>query len=247
MGALSGRTALVTGGSRGQGEAEARLFVEEGANVVITDVLDAEGEALAAELGEAARYLHLDVTSEEEWDAAVAFAQEQFGGLDVLVNNAGVLVLGGLLETSAETFRQLVEVNQTGVFLGMRAAARVMGRGGSIVNTSSVDGLRGQAGLIAYGATKYAVIGMTKTASDDLAPQGIRVNVLCPGVITTPMLEAPEFVEAGVLEMVVPKIPLGRAGSAEEIARAALFLASEQSSFCSGSELVADGGMIAGI
>lgn len=247
MGALKGRTALITGGGRGQGEAEARLFVEEGAKVMITDILDEEGRAIAAELGDAAAYCHLDVSSESDWDAAVSATLDQFGSLDVLVNNAGILALGGLFDTTVETFRKLVEVNQVGVFLGMRAAARVMEAGSSIVNTSSVDGVRGQAGLLAYGATKWAVTGMTKTASDELAPKGIRVNVLCPGVIETPMLETPEFVEAGVMELVVPKIPIGRAGSAEEIARAALFLASSQSSFCTGSELVADGGMIAGV
>ncbi len=247
MGILDGRTALITGASRGQGEAEARLFVAEGANVVLTDVDDAAGRALAEELGASAVYEHLDVGAETDWDAAVARTVERFEGLHVLVNNAGVLLLGGLLETSLEDYRRIVEVNQIGVFLGMRAAARVMEAGASIVNVSSVDGLLGQAGLIAYSASKFAVVGMTRCASDELAPQGIRVNSICPGVIATPMLEAKEFVEAGVMDLVVPKIPLGRAGTSEEIAQAALFFASERSSFCSGSELVADGGMIAGI
>ena len=188
MGRLDGKTALITGGARGQGAAEARLFAEEGANVVLTDVLDEDGERTADAIG--ADYLHHDVTSEAEWAAAVARAVELHGGLDVLVNNAGIYAQTTLIGGDLEEYRRVIEVNQVGVFLGMREVAPVMIErgGGSIINTSSVGGMRGGGGSFAYTASKWAVRGMTKSAAVRLGPHGIRVNSIHPGLIDTPML-----------------------------------------------------------
>ncbi|MGI9597037.1 MAG: SDR family NAD(P)-dependent oxidoreductase, partial [Acidimicrobiales bacterium] len=186
MAELDGRVVLVTGGARGQGAAEARLFTEAGATVVITDVLDEQGEKTAGELG--VDYRHLDVSSESEWEAVVADVVDRHGRLDVLMNNAGIFESARLLNTSTEMWDRTVAINQTGVFLGMRTAAPAMieaGNGGSIINTSSVAGLEGVFGATAYGATKWAVTGMTKTAAKELGRHGIRVNSIHPGVILT--------------------------------------------------------------
>lgn len=241
MGRLQGKIALITGGARGMGAAEARLFVAEGARVVLTDLLDAEGGALAAELGDAARFLHHDVTSEPAWQAAVREAQDRFGGLDVLVNNAGIYQPSPLQDTSAELFERIYRVNQLGVFLGMQAAAPAMRArgGGSIVNISSIAGLRGFAGAVAYVGTKWAVRGMTKTAAGELAADRIRVNSVHPGLIDTPMIAAntPE-----VNRSVVEATPLKRAGTPEEVAKLVAFLASDDSSYITGAEVAIDGG-----
>ena len=245
MGRLEGKTALITGGARGQGAVEAALFAEEGANVVLTDVLDAEGERTADTIGGA--FLHHDVTSEEEWAAVVARTVELHGGIDILVNNAGIYRIGSLIETTLEEYRSVIEVNQVGVFLGMRAVAPAMieGGGGSIVNISSLAGLRGGGGGIAYGASKWAVRGMTKSAAVVLAPHGIRVNSIHPGVIDTPMLGDTSMAVPGNLEQFAERAPLGRVGQPEEVARLALFLASDESSYSTGSEFVIDGGVSA--
>ncbi len=245
MGRLEGKTALISGGARGQGAAEAALFAEEGANVVLTDVLDAGGERTADTIGGA--FLHHDVTSEEEWAAVVARTVELHGGIDILVNNAGIYRIGSLIETTLEEYRSVIEVNQVGVFLGMRAVAPAMIErgGGSIVNISSLAGLRGGGGGIAYGASKCAVRGMTKSAAVVLAPHGIRVNSIHPGVIETPMLGDTSMAVPGNIEQFAERAPLGRVGQPEEVARLALFLASDESSYSTGSEFVIDGGVSA--
>ena len=243
---LEGKVALVSGGARGMGGAEARLFASEGARVVIGDVLVDEGKALADELGEAARFVELDVTSEESWAAAVGVTTGEFGRLDVLVNNAGIWKIMPIAMMSADDYMDVVKVNQLGVFLGMKSAIPVMSdNGGSIVNISSVAGLAGAIGQVAYGATKWAVRGMTKTAALELAGLGIRVNSIHPGLIDTQMLQTVRDwgVEA---ETLLTAVPQARFGTAHEVAQLALFLASDESSHCTGGEFTADGGMTAG-
>ncbi|MGW3468429.1 glucose 1-dehydrogenase [Saccharopolyspora sp. NPDC000995] len=249
MGRLDGRVALVTGGARGQGEAVARLFVNEGAQVVVGDVLDEPGENLAADLGDAAQYVHLDVTDENDWLHAVDLTVRRFGKLDALVNNAGVLHFAPIEETTAERFRQVVEVNQVGVFLGMKTAAPAIAEagGGTIVNTASINGFVGVSGTIAYSGSKWAVRGMTRTAALELGGQGIRVNTVAPGSVATAMI-APQGVEAmnPDAHAAFARLPLGRIGRPEEIAAAVLFLTGNESSYCTGAEFVVDGGSLAG-
>jgi 3alpha(or 20beta)-hydroxysteroid dehydrogenase len=252
VGKLEGRVALITGGARGQGEAEARLFVAEGARVVVGDVLVAPGQALATELGEACAFCHLDVASEADWDRAVALAEERFGKLDALVNNAGILRFFPIRDCSLEAYTEVVQVNQVGVLLGMRAAIDPMSRagGGTIVNVSSVNGLIGIPGTVAYTATKFAVRGMTKVAALELGRLGIRVNSIHPGAVDTPMVSpealGPMAPRAGAADP-YRRLPLGRQARPEEMARLVLFLSCEDSSYCTGAEFVADGGMLAGL
>jgi 3alpha(or 20beta)-hydroxysteroid dehydrogenase len=245
MSRLSGKVALVTGGARGQGAAEARLFAAEGAAVVITDILDADGEKTAAACGGV--YLHHDVTSEEDWSRVVGEVVSRHGRLDVLVNNAGIYMAGRIGDTSLDEYRRIIEVNQIGVFLGMKAVAEAMtaAGGGSIVNISSVAGLRGGGNSVAYTASKWAVRGMTKSAAREFAAHGIRVNSIHPGYIETAMLHQVPGVDAGRMESMLRTVPLGRVAEAEEVARLALFLASDESSYCSGAEFIIDGGMSA--
>ncbi|MEI5099357.1 glucose 1-dehydrogenase [Streptomyces sp. PmtG] len=259
MGKLDGRVVIVTGGARGQGEQEARLFVAEGAGVVIGDVLDEQGEALAKELGDRARYVHLDVGSEADWQAGVAAARDAFGAVDGLVNNAGILRFNELVKTPLEEYQRIVEVNQTGVFLGIKAVAPHIEEagGGTIVNdTASYAGLTGMAYVGAYSATKHAVIGLTRVAALELADRGIRVNAICPGAIDTPMSNPAhldptadaEQASRGLDRLYRRLVPLGRAGRAEEVARLALFLtAEEDSSYITGQPFVIDGGWLAGV
>lgn len=248
MGKLDGKVALITGAARGQGEAEARLFVEEGARIVMADVLDGEGQVVAKDLGDAARYCHLDVTSEVGWTAAVDIATSEFGRLDILVNNAGILRLAPLVSTTIDDYMAVINVNQVGVFLGMRAVIPAMAanRSGSIVNISSIDGLVGMAGSVAYVASKFAVRGMTKVAALELGPLGIRVNSIHPGGVDTPMIHLEGIDPASLDQMMRQRVPLGRIGLPIEIARMAAFLASDESAYSTGSEFVADGGMTAG-
>ncbi len=242
MGELDGRVALVTGGARGQGAAEAAIFSREGAEVVIADVLDEQGERTAGSLG--CRYHHLDVTSETEWEAVVADVVDRTGRLDILMNNAGIFRPARLVNTSTELWNQTVAINQTGVFFGMRAAAKAMieaGNGGSIINTSSVAGLEGTFGSTAYGATKWAVTGMTKVVAKEVGKHGIRVNSIHPGVIVTDMIT--DMLAGGQDEKMVARQPIGRLGTAEDIAEMALFLASDRSSYCTGQAFTVDGGI----
>jgi 3alpha(or 20beta)-hydroxysteroid dehydrogenase len=240
MARLDGKVILISGGARGQGEAEARLCVAEGARVVIGDVLEAEGRRLAAELGAAAVFLRQDVTQESDWRKAVDAAQA-FGGLHGLVNNAGIYQPRSLMDTDTELFERHMRVNQLGCFLGMKCVVPLMERsgGGSIVNISSVAGLRGSPGAIAYSATKWALRGMTKAAAIDLAPRGIRVNSVHPGPIDTPMLNVrtPEQNRARVQQ-----VPMKRMGTSEEVARLVLFLLSDESGYITGAEVAIDGG-----
>lgn len=238
MGRVDGKVVLISGGARNIGGASARALVAEGARVVIGDVLDDEGKALAEELGDPARYLHLDVTSDEDWRAAVELAVSEFGKLDVLFNNAGIFNGGPLNRYKRDQWQQMLDVNLTGPFLGMRAAtdALIAAGGGSIINTSSIEGLRGTPWAHGYVASKWGLTGLTKSAAMELAPHGIRVNSLHPGRISTPATDQ-------MPEDLIP-IPLGRPGKPEEVASFVVFLASDESSFATGAEFVVDGGTI---
>ncbi len=238
---LDGKVALITGGARGQGAAEAARFAAEGATVYITDVLDDVGAAKAEELGDSVTYLHHDVTSEDDWAGVVAGIIEAQGHIDILVNNAGIFMMKGSVDTTLDEWNRMIAINQTGVFLGIRDVGKVMrDRGqGSIINISSIAGLSGAGMAHAYAATKWAVRGMTKSAAQEFAADGVRVNSVHPGIIETPMLD--EFGEA--LPMVKERIPMGRTASADEVANVVMFLASEESSYCSGHEFVVDGAM----
>jgi 3alpha(or 20beta)-hydroxysteroid dehydrogenase len=247
MGALDGKVAIITGAARGQGAAAARLFVNEGARVVIGDVLDDIGKELAASLGDAALYRHLDVSSEDDWKRVVGEAVDTFGGVDILVNNAGILRFMGLAETSLEDYLRIVNVNQVGTFLGMREVAKPMmaaGRG-SIVNISSVEGLAGMPYLTAYTSTKFAIRGMTKVAALELGPHGIRVNSVHPGMIVTDMVKDAAGGHEVDLSPAAKRIALRRMGESEDIAEVVLFLASDRSSYVTGAEVAADGGATA--
>src|SRR5436190_1904900 len=248
MGRLDGKTALISGGARGMGAAEARLFTAEGANVVIGDVLDSDGEALAKELGDQCAYVHHDVTSEDQWAASVAETTGRYGPLDVLINNAGILQVSPIAMTSVDDYMRVISVNQLGVFLGMKVAGPVMmGAGrGSIINISSVAGMIGPAGHVAYAASKWAVRGMTKVASSEMAPFGVRVNSIHPGLIDTPMLD--EYEQLGFpVQQMGEGVPIGRLAIADDVARLALYLASDESAYSTGSEFVVDGGMTASL
>ncbi|GAA3190693.1 MULTISPECIES: SDR family NAD(P)-dependent oxidoreductase [Streptomyces] len=258
MGKLDGRVVVITGAARGQGEQEARLFVAEGARVVIGDVLDEPGAALAAELGaDAARYVHLDVTQEDDWVAAVAAAKEAFGKIDGLVANAGILRFNALTATPLAEFLQVVQVNQVGCFLGIRTVAPEIAAagGGTIVNTASYTGVTGMAYVGAYAASKHAVLGLTRVAALELAAQGIRVNAVCPGAVDTAMTnpaaldpEADPEASARAVDALYRKlVPMGRIGQPAEVARLALFLTCDDSSYITGQPFVVDGGWLAGV
>ena len=244
MGRLDGKVALISGGSRGQGATAARRFVAEGARVALGDILDDEGKALASELGDAAIYSHLDVTKEDDWVSAVGDAERSFGRLDVLLNNAGILKFGKLEDSTLEDYMQIINVNQVGVFLGMKAAVPAMKRagGGSIINISSVEGLRGLPRLTAYTASKFAVRGMSKSAAVELGRHKIRVNSVHPGFIDTPMTRAQGLQDVDVDKLFESGIPLRRAGVPDDIVNMVLFLASDESSYCTGAEFIVDGG-----
>jgi 3alpha(or 20beta)-hydroxysteroid dehydrogenase len=245
---LAGKTAIVTGGARGMGEATARLFVEHGANVVIGDLLTEEGEALAAELGDQAVFLTMDVTEQADWDKAVAAAQAM-GPLNVLVNNAGIVHMASILETSEEDFMRVVRINQLGTFLGVRSVIDPMkaAGGGSIINVSSIDGLHSSAGLSAYSTSKWAVRGFTKSAAIELGQYGIRVNSVHPGGIWTAMGGKGMMSEEDMNASVYADFPIPRVGQPEEVAYVTLFLATDEATYSTGSEFVADGGWFAGM
>ena len=242
-GRLDGKVALISGGARGQGEAEARRFVAEGAKVVIGDILEAEGKAVADDLGDAAVFVPLDVTDESSWAAAVAEAEERFGPVSVLVNNAGILSFGQLDRVKRGEYERLIQVNLVGVLLGMQAVvpSMVKAGGGSIVNISSTSGLQGLPFVGAYGSTKWAVRGPSKSAAIDFGHRGIRVNSVHPGGIDTPMVagtsgDAPYY----------KRLPVSRMGTPDEVANAVLFLASDEASYVTGAELAVDGGATCG-
>jgi 3alpha(or 20beta)-hydroxysteroid dehydrogenase len=245
MGRLSGKVALITGAARGQGAAAARKFAAEGAKVIIGDIDDDEGKALADEIG--AVYQHLDVSQEADWSAAVERAVDEFGQLTVLVNNAGILHFSELGKTRLADYERVIRVNQIGAFLGMRSVVEPMSEAGtgSIINVSSVEGLAGMPFLIAYTASKFAIRGMTKVAALELGGRGVRVNSVHPGVIDTKMVSDAAGGADVDLSPAAKKLALGRIGRAEEIANLVVFLASDESSYCTGAEFVADGGATA--
>lgn len=238
---FQGKVVLISGGARGQGAAEARMLVAEGAKVVIGDVLEEEGRSLAAELGAAAVFIRHDVVEEAEWTRAVE-AAEKLGGLHGLVNNAGIFIPRTLLETDVALFDRLYRINQLGCFLGMKAVVGAMQRsgGGSIVNISSVAGLRGIPSAFGYTATKWALRGMTKAAAIDLAPRRIRVNSVHPGPIDTDMLKIRSDEENARR---VQQVPMKRMGTSEEVARLVLYLLSDESAYVTGAEMAVDGGV----
>jgi 3alpha(or 20beta)-hydroxysteroid dehydrogenase len=245
--ALEGKVALITGAARGVGEATARRFVTEGARVVLGDIRDDAGSRLATDLGSAARFEHLDVTSEPDWQTVVDGIRGREGHLEVLVNNAAILAFGSLLDTTPEQYLDVMRVNQLGPFLGMRAAAPLLiesGRG-SIVNLSSTQGVEGFPGLVSYVSSKFAVRGMTKTVALELAGQNVRVNSVHPTGIRTPMLAELRADRDGD-SRAGSRIPLGRLCAPEEVAAMILFLASDESSMCTGAEFLVDGGATAG-
>jgi 3alpha(or 20beta)-hydroxysteroid dehydrogenase len=248
MARLEGKVAIVTGGARGMGAATVRLFVEHGAKVVIGDVLDEAGAALAAELGDRAVFVHQDVSSEDDWAAAVAAAQ-QLGPLNVLVNNAAIMNMASISDTTTEFYTKIFQVNQLGTLLGIRSVIEPMktAGGGSIINISSIDGLHSSAGLAAYSSTKWAVRGMTKCAAIELGQYGIRVNSVHPGGIFTEMGGAGIISEEDINKAIYANFPIPRVGKPEEVAYVTLFLATDEASYSTGSEFVADGGWFAGM
>ncbi len=247
MGRLDGKVAVISGAARGQGEAEARLFAAEGASVVLGDIRGELGEQVASEIAAAggkAVFTQLDVSQEADWARAVALAESTFGKLDILVNNAAIIGLEGIMETSIELWNRVIAVNQTGTFLGMRAAIPAMRRagGGSIVNISSVLATMGSGNSASYTASKGAVTALTRTVSVELATEGIRVNAVHPGGVETPMAVECLGDDVEARRALIATHPMGRIGEPGEIATGVLFLASDEASFVTGATLVIDGG-----
>lgn len=240
---LENKVAIITGAAQGMGAAHAKLFIENGAKVVLTDLNEEKGQAFAQQLGENAVFVKQNVASEADWQHVLAVAEETFGPVNVLVNNAGITFAKNMLDVTVEEYRRIVDINQVSVFIGMKTVAPSMMKagGGSIVNISSMNGLVG--GAIGYTDTKFAVRGMTKAAALNLAPMGIRVNSVHPGVIATPMV-VQEDTKAAV-EAFAQHIPMKRVAQPEEVSNMVLFLASDESSYSTGSEFVIDGGLTA--
>jgi 3alpha(or 20beta)-hydroxysteroid dehydrogenase len=243
MGRLDGKVAVITGGARGQGASHARRFVKEGAKVVFTDILVDEGNALANELGENARFIKHDVTDSEQWQQVVAETEATFGPVNILVNNAGIAISQEIEHITEETYQKVIDVNQKSVFLGMKYVLPSMRKagGGSIVNISSISGILGLGG-IAYVASKFAVRGMTKTAALEFAKYNIRVNSIHPGLILTPMIQQVD--NQDIVNEMAKTVPLGRVAQPEEVTNLLLFLVSDENSYCTGAEFVIDGGLI---
>ena len=244
MNRLTGKIAIITGAASGQGAAEAKLFASEGARVVLTDLNDRQGRALASQIGDQALFIQHDVGDEASWQSVVKATLEAFGRPTVLINNAGVYKPKRFQETDAELLDFHYRVNVRGVFLGMQATYQLMieAGGGSIVNVASGAGARGYPGLFAYAGSKWMVRGLTKCAAVDLAKSAVRINAILPGLIQTPMLgeNAPEH-----LQQMTQLVPMGRLGRAEEVAEAALYLASDAASYISGAELAVCGALMA--
>jgi 3alpha(or 20beta)-hydroxysteroid dehydrogenase len=241
MGKLDGKVAIITGGARGMGAAHARLFVAEGARVVLADVLEQEGRAIAAELGDSARFVPLDVRDRDQWNVVVATAISDFGRVDVLVNNAGIFRREPIETHSHEMWDEVIGVNLTGVWNGTKAVISAMRQagGGSIINVSSTAGITGYAFLPAYSASKWALRGLTKSTALDLGGFGIRANTVHPGFVRTPMTEE--------LGDNTANVALHRQAEDTEVSPLVLFLASDDSAFSTGGEFIADGGESAGI
>ncbi len=246
---LEGKVAIVTGAARGQGAAEARLLVERGAKVVLGDVLDDEGGAVAVELGDDAVYRHLDVTSDADWQSAVEAAVGRFGALHVLVSNAGISPMPrAIVDTDPAKYRRVIEINQVGAFVGIHFAAPaiVEAGGGSIVLTSSVNGFVGASGIAGYVSSKFALRGLAKVAALELGRRGVRVNTVHPGPIDTPMVQPESWGGFDMRPALATSNPLGRIGQPEEVAELVCWLASDASAYCTGAEFVIDGGYLAG-
>ncbi|NGP43996.1 glucose 1-dehydrogenase [Bacillaceae bacterium SIJ1] len=245
MSRLEGKVVVITGAASGMGATHARRLSTEGAKLVITDILEKEGQALAEELGEHVKFIKHDVTKEADWQNVVDQTEKEFGPIDVLVNNAGIAITKSIEEITEEEYRKVVDINQVSVFLGMKTVVSSMRKteSGSIVNISSLGGLIGQPGIIAYNASKFAVRGMTKVAAMEFAEYNIRVNSVHPGIIQTPMIEGEG--QAELRDQLVQAIPLKRIASSEEVSNLVLYLASDESSYSTGSEFVVDGGMFA--
>lgn len=239
MGRLAGKVAIITGGARGQGASEGERFVAEGATVYLTDVLSTEGAKTAADIG--ATFIEHDVADPAQWSTVIDQVVAETGRIDVLVNNAGILHWATMTGTTLDAWNQIIAINQTGVFLGMQAVAPTMQsqRSGSIINISSIGGMGGASPCFAYGASKWAVRGMTKGAAQELGPFNVRVNSVHPGIIDTPMMEGTS------LEAFASHVPLGRAAGPDEVANLVLWLASDESAYASGAEFVLDGGQTA--
>jgi 3alpha(or 20beta)-hydroxysteroid dehydrogenase len=238
---LAGKVAIVSGGARGMGASHVRALVDEGAKVVFGDILDAEGEAVAKDVGAEARYLHLDVTQPGDWEYVVAAAVNHFGGVDILVNNAGIINVGTIEDYELAEWQRILDINLTGVFLGIRAVVPAMKAAGcgSIINISSIEGMAGTIACHGYTATKFAVRGLTKSTALELGPSGIRVNSIHPGLIKTPMTE---WVPDDIFQTA-----LGRAAEPKEVSNLVIYLASDESSYSTGSEFIVDGGCTAGL
>jgi 3alpha(or 20beta)-hydroxysteroid dehydrogenase len=246
---LDGCVAVVTGGAGGQGQAETRMLVDRGASVVIADVDDGPGHELASSLADRALYCHVDVRSEEDWQAAVKDGVAAFGRITALVNNAGIsLPPKSIINTPLEDYRRVIEVNQMGAFLGIHvvAPAIVAAGGGSIVNVSSVNGFVGGWGIAGYASAKFALRGLTRVAAIELARKGVRVNSIHPGPIDTPMLRSGMPEGTDPVEAMGRAVAAGRVGSPTEVAAMVCFLLSDEASYCYGSEIVLDGGFLAG-
>jgi 3alpha(or 20beta)-hydroxysteroid dehydrogenase len=247
---LAGKVAIVTGAARGLGAHISQQLHAQGAQVVLADVRDEEGAALAKSLGERAHYVHLDVSSESEWAQALAVARKRFGPVTILVNNAGIYRTRATVEQSVEEYLQIIRINQLGTFLGMRTCFAQMrdAGGGSIVNIASTAGIEGVPLALAYTASKHAVVGMTKAAALEFGPAKVRVNVVCPGAMLTPLLVESLNVPLSALSTApFANSPMGRMGDPSEIAPTVVFLASDASSYTTGSEFVVDGGLTAGV
>ncbi|WP_346854562.1 glucose 1-dehydrogenase [uncultured Draconibacterium sp.] len=237
---------LITGGSGGIGAATARAFINEGAKVAIADILENEGEELASELGENARFFRLDVSIAAQWEATVAKVENTLGTISILVNNAGIAINKPILELTEEEYRKVIDINQVGVFLGMKQVLPSMlnATNGAIINISSLAGFRGTSrGSVAYSASKFALRGMTKAVALEMASKGIRVNTVHPGLIKTPLTMKDGRDE--IINHLSTGIPMQRAGEASEVAKLVLFLAGDDASFSTGSEFILDGGQLA--
>jgi len=247
VGRLQDKVAVVTGAARGQGEATARLFAAEGARVVLTDRLQAEGEAVARSIGKSARFFAADVADEGAWKRLIADAVAAFGRIDILINNAAITDHHGLAELTRDRLVQLLSVNLIGPILGMQAVIPLMVAqgGGAIVNISSINGLRGTSGMVGYDASKWALRGATKSVALEYGAKGIRVNSIHPGTIRTPMLDPDGTLDGNALASLL-RIAAGRVGQPIEVAHASLFLASDHASYVNGAELAVDGGWSAG-